>query len=520
MNAKAVNLRGGVRTAPKPLDPNKLFWIGNMRPLVKRIGLKSLIETEQGGLRIKDSIVAANLMTEIFTEKVSAADGLWTPQFRPEVVPKTRSDIKAFEGSLTQRQFQRLVDAQSSYDLFTLNRLVTDWLKAQGFRITVDDLFDPAMKKLQNLPGCFVTQCSYGPTFDLRTAESEDVLIYDAGKLLGGEYVFDRRKDQFRTAEDGGVEINLGGRGWQKAVLPWVMPWLFSQAGLSGISMHMTDFNPLTALGGMGMSNLLVGTSLQYLHFLANSGIDVGTLHSQGGFIEKFRFARETGFQEWQQMSGGGHVVLKNAPGIFGGIARRLNLASLHDDIQANMHLVLINRPVKNVTRAPINDTWCLQAQHPAFEQTYIHQFLVTQGEVSPFIDAANGRPLSYIDLAGAYNRHNEIRYRCCWAYRGNEEQAKFYAKVLALGGALMPLGEGGEKAACALFLSPDKLAELGLTELTAAEAARTDDGTITGIIPYKLESSTTVWGTGFNALASSGDYSFPRPALEIAQYE
>jgi hypothetical protein len=510
----------GWATPLAPIDPNRLHWLGFQRPVLQALGSSNVEIDANGGLIATDLEACARVMDAIFSGGLKIEQTLADlPTFTAEDNAKILADIAAVTGPISLRQFQRSVDGQSSYDLFAFNALISGWLQEINFHITPEDLLDRTMSKLQQIAGCSVLQCDYGPTFELTKADNPDELVYDGGKFSAEKVVFNRKTDKFRLNEDGLVEISHNGGAFEQASLPYVFAWLFSEAGLSGIKMTMTDYSSLTSLGGMGMSNLLVGSVLQFLHFLGNTGVDAGTLHSQGGFIEKFRFGRETGYQEWQQM-GGGHIVLKNAPGIFGGMARRLDLERFHDQIEANIKLALTHRPIQNVPRFPINWTWCLQAANPHFRGAYIKQFETTRGEVAPFIAAANGGEIDFRALIEAYNEHNEFRYVACPAYRGNSEQVKWFERVRKLGGVLMPLGEGGEKAACALILAPEKLQTLDLRTLTEDDATRTEQGFLTGIIPYRSSSSTTVFGSGFEELVNTGRYGHTRPPLVIAQYE
>ena len=261
---------------------------------------------------------------------------------------------------------------RSSYDLRSMANLVYSNLKETGFSISEGDMLDPSMKNLLNLPGCSILGCDFGPTFEVTTSKNPDLLVYDAGVFMKEQVTFNTKTDKFRLDNRGMVEISKDGGAYEPAPLPYVFPYLYSQAGLSGLALHMTDYNPLTALGGMGMSNLLVYKSLTSLHFLLNTGVDMGTIFSQGGYIEKYKFDRETGFQEAQQVVSGGHLSIMNAPGIFGGMARRLDLRGFNVNIKDNMHLVLFNRPAENIKRAPINWTWCNQADDQNYSERSI----------------------------------------------------------------------------------------------------------------------------------------------------
>lgn len=511
---------GGMRTAPSQFNARSLYWNGFQAPVVDMVGRKFIAETGTGGLRVICPARAAQVMDDIYTGKVRIPETLDIPRVDAATADRIRQDIKALGSPLTLKLSQRLFDMRSSYDLRAMADLVYAHHARSGFGISTEDMTDPTMTKLLNLPGCSILGCDFGPTFEVTASEKEDKIVYDAGKFVSGEQAsFDRTTDSFRLDKRGMVEISKNGGPYKPASLPYVFAYLFDKAGLSGLTLHMTDYNPLTALGGMGMSNLLVFSTLSNLHFLLNTGADTGTIFSQGGYTEKFKFDRETGFQEAQQVASGGHLLIANAPGIFGGIARRLDLGAHHQAIKDNMHLVLANRPAENIQRAPINWTWCLQAADPAFENVYIDQFNITGREVAPFIRAANGGPLDFSDVAQAYREHSIRRWKCCPAYHGNEQQKAFIDGVHDRAGAAFPLGEGGEKAAMLVQLDPEQYSGLGLKHLTAEDAAQTT-GFITGEIGYNLLDNAPVYGKGYEDLAETGNYGFARPPLELVNYD
>ncbi len=464
--------------------------------------------------------VAAPVMDRIYSGSVRIQEALDLPKADAAAAARIRSDVAAQGDGMTLRLFQRLFDMRSSYDLRNMAQMVYRVLHRQGFNLTATDLTDSSMAKLLNLPGCSILGCNFGPIFRLAADSDPDVLKYDAGKFMPDmEVSFDRRTDKFRLDDRGMVEISKNGKPFEKASLPYVFPYIMSEAGLSGLALHMDYYNPLTALGGMGMSNLLVYSTMVSMHFLMNTGADMGTIFSQGGFVEKFRFDRETGYQEAMQVVSGGHLALFNAPNIFGGMARRLDLSAHHAAIKENMHLVLANRPAENVRRAGINDQWVMQAADPRFENVYWDQFMITGREVAPFIAAANGGTLDFAAVAKAYRDHSMTRFTCCNDYWGNQTQRNVIRSVNDAGGAAFPLGEGGEKAAMALILEAAKYKGLELPILGNEVAGQTK-GFITGEVAYDLLDGAPEYGDGFNSLAQSGNYGFARPPLVLAEYQ
>ncbi len=519
----AIKIEGtkfkGLKTPPGQFKALTLYWNAFQDPILKEIGFCKVKATEQGGFKITSPKLAASIMNDIYTGKIRIKEGLDIKAADPATAKRIMQDVKTLSSPLSLQLSQRLFDMRSSYDLRSMANLVYANLWKTGFSITETDMMDPSMKNLLNLPGCSILGCDFGPTFKITVSDDPDTLVYDAGKFMKEQVTFNRKTDKFRLDSRGMVEISKDGGDFQPAPLSYVFPYLYSQAGLSGLALHMTDYNPLTALGGMGMSNLLVFKSLTSLHFLLNTGADLGTIFSQGGYIEKYKFDRETGFQEAQQVVSGGHLSIMNAPGIFGGMARRLDLQGHHRNIKDNMHLVLFNRPAENVKRAPINDTWCRQADDPAFNNVYMDQFEITGREVSPFIEGSNGGSLNFSEVAKAYREHSIRRWKCCPAYHGNEGQKAFIDKIHSLGGAAFPLGEGGEKAAMLDLLNRANYAKLGLKYLTAEDANRTT-GFITGEIAYNLLDNAPIYGDGYLELAQTGNYGFARPPLELVTYK
>ena len=510
---------GGLRTAPGQFEADKLYWSGFQAPIIQRAGTANIREAANGGKRISSPQVAAEVMNDVYTGRLGITERLDIPRVDNATAMRIMSDVNSLNGGMTLKLSQRLFDMRSSYDLRCMANLVYNYLGKTGFSISPDDLADPMMTNLLNLPGCSILGCDFGPTYEITGSGDPDLLIYDAGKFMGDQVVFNRKTDSFRLDGRGMVEFSKEGKPYEKAILPYVFPYLFSQAGLSGLSLHMTDYNPLTALGGMGMSNLLVFKTLVGLHFLLNTGTDIGTIFSQGGYVEKFKFDRETGYQEAQQVVSGGHLLIANAPGMFGGIARRLDLTAHHQEITDNMHLVLYNRPAANVNRAPINDSWVRQAADPRFEQVYMDQFRITGREVLPFLQAANGGRLILDDVASAFREHSETRFTCCYAYHGNAKQAAFINSVHGQGGAAFPLGEGGEKAAMLLALGNPAYEQLGLRALTVDDANQ-ETGFITGEIKdYNLLNNAPVYGNGYETLAGTGKYGFATPPLVVSGY-
>jgi hypothetical protein len=509
---------GGMRTPATQMNSNKLYWMAFQNPVTARIGNAHLRPTAGGGLRVTDPSAAARVMSEIYSGQFTVPEGLDLPKVDNATAMKIRSDVTNLTAPADQRLHQRLFDSRSSYDLRVMAELVYKVLWRTGFGISDKELSDSAMTKLLQLPGCSILGCTLGPTFELSAEKNPDLLVYDAGKFAPETFVFDRTADRFELDTNGIVHLSKNGGPSNPAILPYAFPFVMSEAGLSGLRMTMTQYDPRTAIGGMGFSNNLSRNAVENAMFLLNTGADIGTLFSMGGFLEKFRFGRETGFQEAQQITGGGHVLVANAPGIFGGMARRLDLSVQHDAIKDNMHLVLFNRPAANVARHPINDTWVLQAGDEAFEHVYMDQFAITAREVAPYLAASNGGTLDFDELVSAFRAHSIRRWKCCPAYHGNSEQAAFIKKVHDQGGAAFPLGEGGEKAAMLVILEPNAYNALGLKELTVDDAAKTE-GSITGEIKYDLLDEMPRYGKGYQDLAATGKYGFARPALELVDY-
>lgn len=519
----AINMErsrfGGLKTPPKQFKSNTLYWNAYQGQVLNKVGMCKIKPTEQGGLKIISPELSAHVMNEIYTGKTIIKEGIDIQPVDSGTADRIRQDVKSISAPLSLKLSQRLFDMRSSYDLRSMANLVYSNLNETGFNIFETDITDPSMNRLLNLPGCSILGCDFGPTFEINASDDPATLVYDAGKFMKEQVTFNTKTDKFRLDSRGMVEISKNGEDFHPAPLSYVFPYLYSQAGLSGLSMHMTDYNPLTALGGMGMSNLLVFKSLTSLHFLLNTGADLGTIFSQGGYIEKYKFDRETGFQEAQQVVSGGHLSIMNAPGIFGGMARRLDLRAHHQAIQDNMHLVLFNRPAENIKRAPINWTWCKQADDPAFNNVYMDQFEITSREVAPLLEAANGGSLDFSNEAKAFMQHSVRRWLCCPAYHGNEEQKAFIDKIHSLGGAAFPLGEGGEKAAMLVLLNKANYAKLGLKYLTVEDAYRAT-GFITGEIKYNLLDNAPIYGEGYLELAQTGNYGFARPPLELVTYK
>ena len=148
-----------------------------------------------------------------------------------------------------------------------------------------------------------------------------------------------------------------------------------------------------------------------------------------------------------------------------------------------------------------------------------MYQKSAAQREFQPFIAAANGGTIDWETAIGAYDEHRAIRDIMCHGYVGTDAQIGFYDRVRALGGTVMPLGEGTLTAACGTLLEKSRFASLGLPVITAQDALRTS-GSLTGQISYELLDGMPVWSHGYYDLATTGNYGFPRPALQLVEYE
>lgn len=527
MAVSNFEVKGGLRTQPKQLGANGLHWMAYQRKVLEMAGRKSVVETDEGGYRIRDPKVAARVMNAIYTgrEKIKEGFNLEGVSATPDQAATIRNMIRTAGGELKLQLFQRLLDGESSYDLRGFAELVNRALQKQGFNITTKDLMDPEMKKLLKLPGCGVLGCTYGPAFELTVEDDPNLLVYDPGNFAGntGTFVFDRTKDRFSLNPDKGFVVlhKHGGTGTETdtAPLAWAFAYVFSQMGLSGLRLSMTRYQPLTAIGGMGMSNNLLDAVLLNAHFLLNTGATLGDIYSQGGYLEKYMFDRETGKQESQQNMAGGHNILRNAPGIFGGLMRRLDLRAHTADIMDLLHLTVWERPLGNVQRPRVNDEWVRLSLEPQNELVFMAMKDVASGELAPFVAAANGGSLDKSGLITSYDGHRAYRDVLCHGYVGTPEQIAYYKQVREMGGTVMPLGEGTLTAACGTLLPAAKFNTLGLKKLTESDALATS-GTLSGQVPFELLDSMPAWSGEYTDLASSGLLGFPRPALQVVDYK
>ena len=404
---------------------------------------------------------------------------------------------------LTYSSGQRAFDQLSSFDL---RAMVNNYYYYGGLAkdFSETDLRDPLMTLFDGMPGVAVIGAQSFPTFALHPISDLDRIVYRAPGFMEGQ-IETTRGDRY-VKNEAGVNFIAKENGEMREIdQRWSFPRVFAEHGLFGYEAVMENFDPLTALGGMGMSNLVVHAALTAASILTNAGKDKGQLFAEGGYYENTWLNGLTGFQEMIQSHFHGSGILIYAHDYYGGIGRQL-LASGHaKQVENEMKLILFHR-VSGDKRLPVNETWTDQAADPLFHAVYsAMKDVAWEKEVGPLLEAsAEGKPIDTAKMAKGFREHARLRYLACEQYFGNPQERAYIMEQAKLGNAVFPLGEGSNNSTKLYIGGPQHdpaafAATFPVLNREDALKALTVKGTITtGQVPFKMLVSNVELGSGF----------------------
>lgn len=397
---------------------------------------------------------------------------------------------------------QRAFDQISSFDL---RAMVNGYYRYENLEreFSVDDLSNPEMPLFQGMPAVSVIGAQSFPTFTLTPIDDMNRIIYRAPGFMEGS--IETTRQDIYVDEDGENMIRPANGPKIKIDQRYAFNRIFAEHGLFGYEIEMSNFNPLTALGGMGMSNLIVFAAMTMASILSKSGKDEGQIFAEAAYHENSRLSGLTGFQEVIQSIFNGSGILVYAHNYYGGIGRQLLAPGHAKQVEDNFKLILYNR-ITGEPRKPVNETWTAQAAHSLFSPVYRAMLNVAwEKEALPLLKAsATGSEIDVDLIRIGYLNHAWLRFKACPDYFGNEGERAFILAQRKLGNAVFPLGEGSNNSTKLFIRKPNfdaaKFAEtFPVLDKEAAEEALNVKGTITtGQIPFEMLDRNYELGNGF----------------------
>jgi hypothetical protein len=491
-----------------------LKWVGAWTPKMTKAGFK--FDPDSRKLDSKQAVSFVKMVMK---------PGFMVESYQPKPLNKkeneeVRDQVKNLikEGKeFNLSGGQRAFDAMSSFDL---RKMVNNYYHYDNLKqLKPSDLTDPEMKVFKGMPGVAVVGIGSFPEFKVTLLDDSEKIEYAAPGFMT-ETILTSRDDSYK--EINGVSyIKRSGKKPEMIDQRHAFNRVFAEHNLFGYRIEMANFDPLTALGGMGLSNHAVMWALTAASILANAQKDEGQLFAEGGYIENRHFNGETGFQEMIQAIFPGSGMIIYAYNYFGGIGRQLLSSSYSKEIEKNMKLILYNR-VSGEKRLPVNETWAEQAAHPDFRDVYQHMLdIASEYEAWPFVIAsAKGRPINFNKIRKGYLEHAWLRYYACQQYFGNEQEKEFIINQIKKGNAVFPLGEGSNNST-KLFIAGknfnqkefDRIFPI-LKRKDALDALRKEGTITTGQIKYKMLNERYKLGDGFSKI--HGEESVPKPLITI----
>jgi hypothetical protein len=399
------------------------------------------------------------------------------------------------------RAGQRAFDQISSFDL---RSMVNNFYKELISKFSYEDLLDPEMKLFKGMPGVSVIGVQSFPTFKLTPIDDKNKIIYSPTGFMEGN-IETTREDKYFKDNDGINKIRKANREILEADLKYAFNRIFAEHGLFGYKIEMVDFDPLTALGGMGMSNHVLFSAMTMASILTEAGKDEGQLFAESGYYENEYFNRITGFQEMIQAYFKGTGIIIYAHDYYGGIGRQLLAPGHASQIEENMRLIVYNRITGDIRR-PVNDTWTMQAADKRFRNVYQSMLdIAWEKETLPLLRAsALGSPIDMSIVNEGYLEHAWIRFLACEDYFGNKKEREFILQQREKGNAVFPLGEGSNNSAKLFIFGPDFTEEefrsiFSILDRNTALKAIKEKGTVTtGEVSYKVLDKNYELGSGF----------------------
>ncbi|MFA4858937.1 MAG: hypothetical protein WC901_03490 [Candidatus Margulisiibacteriota bacterium] len=478
-----------------------LRWVGAWTPKMRQAGFRFDPQT-----RHLDERDAVNFVQAVMTPGFMS-DAYVPRRLRPHQNANLHDQVAtlAREGkAFTIRLGQRAFDMGSSFDL---RAMVDRFHKPLSPHITAELLRDsPLMTAFIGCPAVAVIGAQAFPTFRLTPLDDTTHNIYSAPGFMPGtiettwQDAYLDRSGKNLLARHNGFTAEIDQRH--------AFNRIFAEHGLYGYQVEMCDFDPLTALGGMGMSNIAVFAAMLMANILTNSGKDEGQIFAEGAYVENSRLSGLTGFQEVIQTLFGGSGILVYAPGYYGGIGRQLLAPGHAAQVEDQMRLILFNR-VTGEKRQPVNEWWTIQAETPEFH-TVFQRMLETSWdrEIIPFLYAsAGGTPIDMDQVRRGYLEHAWSRFLLCQQYFGNPAERNFILGQRARGNAVFPLGEGSNGSTKLYVGGPNHDEEaFGQTfpvlDRAAANRALATSATLTtGRVPFEMLKERYQLGDGFQAL-------------------
>jgi len=485
-------------------------WIGAWTPKMTQAGFRvdpatRRLEPSQA-VKFVQTVMRPGFMSDSYTPKVLAPEQ--NARMRDEVaaLAKNGADFSANAG-------QRAFDMASSFDL---RAMVNGYYSESALNNlgSIEDITDPTMKAFNGMPCVAVIGARSFPKFRLTAIPNSDKLVYTAPGFMKGS--IETTPEDSYVDRDGVSYISNPSKGEKEIDQRHAFNRIFAEHGLFGYHIEMEGFDPLTALGGMGMSNHVALWSVAWASMLSGAQKDWGQIFAEGGNIENTRLNGLTGFQEAIQAVLPGNGILIYAHDYYGGIGRQLMGPEYAKQIEDNMWLILYNR-ITGDKRLPVNETWTVQAAAPTFHDHYQRILEVAwDGEVAPMLQAsATGAPIDLAKLRAGYSEHSKLRWQACQQYWGNDGEQKFIREQLANGNAVFPLGEGSNNSTKLLILGGDA-PELPVLTREDAENALNVAGTVTtGRVPFKFLDKGLELGNGWGQL--NGGNNIPEELITIA---
>lgn len=453
---------------------------------------------EKQAVKFVKTVMEPGFMQDRYTPKVL------TPKQNQRIHAKLNSLVK----SGTEFSFkagQRAFDQISSFDL---RAMVNGYYRYKNLQenFSVDDLNDPEMRLFQGMPGVSVIGAQSFPTFKITPIDDMNRIIYRAPGFMKGSIEVTRGD---RYIDENGLNLIVKENGNDSKIdQRHAFPRIFSEHGLFGYEIEMSNFDPLTALGGMGMSNHVVFSAMMMASILTKAKKDEGQLFAEAAYYENKYLSGLTGFQEIIQALFKGTGILIYAYNYYGGIGRELLAPGHAQQVEDNMKLILYHR-VTGDKRRPVNETWTAQAAHELFRDVYQEmKDLGWKKEALPLLKAsASGSKIDLGIIREGYLEHAWLRFLACQDYFGNERERAFILDQRDLGNAVFPLGEGSNNSTKLFIGGPNfNAAEFNQTfpvlDREAAERALSVEGTVTiGQVPFEMLDKSYELGDGFRQI-------------------
>ena len=494
-----------------------LKWVGRWTEKMKREDLRfdpstRMLDPEQA-IRFIKTVMRPGFMEDSYTHAVTSYRE--NERIHAELSALVKSGIEFFF-----RAGQRAFDQISSFDLRTMVNGYYRYKNLEG-RFSVNDLRDPEMRLFQGMPAVSVIGAQSFPTFTLTPIDNTNRIIYSAPGFMEGS-IETTRQDIYMD-EDGENMIRPANGPKIKIDQKYAFNRIFAEHGLFGYKIEMSDFNPLTALGGMGMSNLVVFSAMMMASILSNSGKDEGQIFAEAAYYENACLGGLTGFQEVIQTLFNGSGILIYAHNYYGGIGRQLLAPGHAKQVEDNLRLILYNR-ITGDSRKPVNKIWTARAADPRFRSAYQEMLNIAwKKEALPLLRAsATGSEIDVNLLREGYLEHAWLRYLECPAYFGNAGERAFILAQRELGNAVFPLGAGSNNAIKLFIGGPNfDAAEFSrifpvLDEKAADEAFHVERTITTGQVLFKMLYENYMLGNGFHQI--HGGQAIPEPLITIIE--